>query len=229
MLDKTTVIAIEGIDGSGKSVQFDRLAQALRASGYTVQTRSYPVYHSFFGRQVGKLLSGVEGVQADKVDGMSMALWFALDRWEDLKAYQDGSADVLLINRYVLSNAVYQSIRDCDLNKPDIVEWVFDLEFRHFGIPEPDVHLFFDVSADAAGINVERKGFRDYVGSGKDIYEASSDIQQRARLKYLECAARFDNVAVIPCMQGGRMMGADKITDEAIKVISNRGLIKKRL
>ena len=36
MLDKTTVIAIEGIDGSGKSVQFDRLAQALRASGYTL-------------------------------------------------------------------------------------------------------------------------------------------------------------------------------------------------
>ena len=107
------------------------------------------MYDSFFGAHVGRLLTGADGIVANDVDAKSMALWFAMDRWEQLKGYRDGESDVLLINRYVLSNAVYQSIRERDLGMPDIVDWIFDLEYNRLSLPEPDIHLLFDISVEA--------------------------------------------------------------------------------
>ncbi len=194
------VITFEGIDGTGKGTQMERLAAALKARGLRVACISFPMYDSFFGAQVGRYLTGRDGVRADEVDGKSMALWFALDRFEAFQRADYSDCDVLLINRYVLSNAVYQSIRDCDIGRPDLLDFVLETEHEHFRIPRPDRILLFDMDLDAAAQNVDRKGFRSYVGEGRDIYESIPAIQLRARRKYLEYAARMDNVSVIPCM-----------------------------
>ena len=111
----------------------------------------------FSAGKIGKLLTGSEGVRANAVDGKSMALWFALDRFEALRSYRT-AADILLINRYVLSNAVYQSIRDCDAGKPDLLDFVLSLEHEHFGIPRADTHLLFDMDLEQAAGNVRKKG-----------------------------------------------------------------------
>ncbi len=223
---KTKIIAIEGIDGSGKGVQYRMLTHSLAARGYSVANRDYPMYDTFFGSEVGKLLAGTGSVPADRVDGKSMALWFALDRWESFRDYRDGEADFLVINRFVLSNAVYQSIRDVDLDKPDIVDWVLELEYEHFGLPRPDVNLVFSVAAEAAEENVLKKGFRDYVGDKKDVYEASHSIQFRAMEKYCEIAARFADVELIPCMADGRLMPVEDIAARVLAVLQKRKLIE---
>lgn len=224
-MKKTRIIAIEGIDGSGKGVQYKMLIRALSDLGYAVASRDYPMYDTFFGAEVGKLLSGRNDVDADKVDGKSMALWFALDRWESFRDYRDGEADFLVINRFVLSNAVYQSIRDVDLDKPDIFDWVMELEYGHFGLPRPDVNLVFSVTPEAAGENVLKKGFRDYVGKRKDLYEASHSIQARAMKKYGEIAARFDDVELIPCMEGERLLPVEEIASRVLAALDKRKLI----
>lgn len=226
-MEKTAIIAIEGIDGSGKGVQFARLRDALIARGYTVATRDYPVYTSFFGHEVGEYLAGSNGVPANTVDSKSMALWYALDRFEDLRDYRDGETDILLINRYVLSNAVYQSIRDIDLDKHDVVDWVLELEYGHFHLPRPRINLFFDVLAKDAAENVLKKGFRDYVGTGRDVYEASSSMQERARLKYLECSRRFDDVSVIDCTRDGKLLPIEEITALALERLMALGIIAR--
>ena len=222
---KTKVITIEGIDGSGKTVQFKALKKLLTSRGFSVELRSYPIYESFFGAEIGRYLSGQNGVQAVDIDQKSMALWFALDRAESFKGYEDGKTDYLLINRYVLSNAVYQSIRDCDLGKPDIIDWVSELEYGHFGLPRPDLNLFFDVEPKCASDNVDKKGFREYVGKSKDVYEKSTGIQQRAREKYLEYAERFDDIAVIKCTENGTMLPSAEITAEVERELVRRGLL----
>ena len=222
---KTKIITIEGIDGSGKTVQFDLLSSKLESMGYSVAKRAFPVYESFFGSQVGRLLSGADGIKATDVDQKSMALWFALDRWESFKNYTDGETDFLIINRFVLSNAVYQSIRDIDMGKPDIVDWVMELEYEHFGLPKPDLNIVFSIMPKTAEENVLKKGYRGYVGEGKDVYESSHDIQLRAMNKYMEIAAKMQDVEVIYCMEGGRLKSIEEISKAVMAAIKSRGFL----
>lgn len=225
---KTVIITIEGIDGSGKTVQFELIAKRLTELGFSVEKKSYPIYGSYFGARVGKYLTAADGVDATDVDQRSMALWFAMDRYMDFKGFCDGEYDFLLINRYVLSNAVYQSIREKDLGKPDIVDWVFELEYDVLGLPRPSLNLFFDVDTANASNNVEKKGYRDYVGSGKDVYEASTSIQQRARDKYREVAARYSDTAIINCTDTDGMLPPEKICDAVFEELNARNLLNLR-
>ncbi len=222
---KTKIITIEGIDGSGKTVQYNLLLEKLRGMGYTVDTKSFPVYESFFGGQVGRYLSGEEGVWATDVDQKSMALWFAMDRFKAFESWRDGEFDFLIINRYVLSNAVYQSIRDRDLSRPDIMDWVFELEYGELGLPRPDVNIFFDVAAENAGMNVDKKGFREYVGAGRDVYERSLGMQERARNMYVAASQRYDDVCIINCMDKNAMLPPEEISKRVIAALKARSLL----
>ena len=207
----TKIIAFEGIDGTGKTVQLQRLYEWLTARGLSVLSLSFPVYDSFFGAECGRLLSGSGGVRANEVDQKSMALWYALDRFEAFREFDYSHADVLLINRYILSNAVYQSVRERDLGNPDLLDFVVSLEYEHFRIPRADAHIVLDMNAETASENVGKKGFRDYVGDQPDIYEALPDIQKRAREKYIEYATRMDGIRIIPCMEHNRLKSIDAI------------------
>ena len=208
----TKIIAFEGIDGTGKTVQLQRLYERLVADGtLRVQTLSFPMYDTFFGSECGRLLSGSGGVSANDVDGKSMSLWYALDRFEAFQARDLSNTDVLLINRYVLSNAVYQSVRDRDLGKPDLLDFILELEYGHFQIPRADAHIVLDMNPEQAYENVGKKGFREYVGDQPDIYEALPDIQKRAREKYIAYAARIPNIHIIPCMEQNRLKSISDI------------------
>ena len=215
----TKIIAFEGIDGTGKSVQMQRLSDALKARGLSVWEISFPMYDTFFGDLVGRYLSAKDGIAANTVDGKSMALWFALDRFEAFRNLDYSGYDVLLINRYVLSNAVYQSIRDIDLGKPDILEFCLELEHKHFGIPVPDLHLVLDMDIEDAANNVDKKGFRDYIGNARDVYESIDSIQARARKKYAEYAQRIPNVRLINCMEHGALLPIDVIAGRVLQVV----------
>jgi len=208
----TKIIAFEGIDGTGKTVQLQRLAGRLsQERNLSVMTLSFPMYDTFFGAEVGRLLSGSGGVRANEVDQKSMALWYALDRFEAFRNFDFSSADVLLINRYVLSNAVYQSVRERDLEQPDLLDFVLELEYEHFRIPRADAHIVLDMNPEAASENVGKKGFREYVGDRPDIYEALPDIQKRAREKYISFSKRMPNLYVIPCMEQNRLKSIEAI------------------
>ncbi len=181
------------------------LKKRYERKGKKVATLSFPMYNTFFGDYVGRYLAAKDGIPADSVDGKSMALWFALDRFEAFSKLEYLDCDYLLINRYVLSNAVYQSIRDRDADSPDILDFVFALEYEHFGIPRADLSLVLDMDPACASNNVDKKGYREYVGNAKDVYESLDSIQTRARNKYLEYAKRLNNVRVIPCMNGDKL------------------------
>ena len=217
----TKIIAIEGIDGTGKTVQLKNLEERLRAQGLSVRVLSFPVYDSFFGGEVGKYLSAKEGVSAAEVDPKSMALWFAMDRFDAFRHFSYDGSDVLLLNRYVLSNAVYQSIRCKDPFA--MLDFVLDLEHRHLGLPVPDLYLILDMDMESASENVRKKGFREYVGGEtKDVYESADGIQSGARRAYRAFADRLPNARLINCMGREGLLPIEEIgkrIDEAVSSV----------
>lgn len=220
------IIALEGIDGSGKTVQFKLLQEHLIQMGYTVDCKEFPMYSSYFGKIIGQLLSGKAEVDANGLDPKSMALWFAMDRRAEFDR-SDEQSDFLLLNRYVLSNAAYQSARYSEDSKKQVemIDWVMDLEHNRLKLPEPDIYIFLNITKQQADTNVKSKGYRDYVGDGKDVYEASDNMQTGAVNAYLACAKRFKNVHIIECMRDNEFLTPEQIHGMVLEVLIQNNII----
>ncbi|HYK39413.1 MAG TPA: hypothetical protein VEU98_05275, partial [Candidatus Eremiobacteraceae bacterium] len=61
MTSRGKLIAIEGIDGSGKRTQVELLTAALRERNHSVFATGFPQYDSWFGKMVGQFLNGELG------------------------------------------------------------------------------------------------------------------------------------------------------------------------
>jgi len=173
------LVAIEGVDGAGKTTQAELLRASVASAGLDVKLRSFPAYDSFIGRQIREMLR-----DSAPLDARSAALWFAADRRQALE-HDPLGAEVEICNRYTLSNAVYQSARAPE--DETIYEWVLDLE-RELGIPAPDLTFVLDVTP---ALVAERTRARAEL----DAYERQRDLQDRVRARYLAA----DGVVVIGC------------------------------
>ena len=223
---KTKIIAFEGIDGSGKTVQINKLKDTVEALGYRSIVKSFPVYESFFGREVGSLLSGTKLVSAKTLDPKSMCLWYALDRWKEFRDFEYQAYDFVLLNRFSLSSAVYQSIRTIPEERSDLINWVFELEHVHLELPSPDIYVLFDSSPEISAQNIMNKGYRDYVGNKPDVYEASGEMMSEVREQYLNIAKNLQNTVVVNCVKdNGFMKGADDIFYEVKRSLENRNFL----
>lgn len=211
MKHNTKIICLEGLDGSGKTVQTELLKEYLEQDGKKVFLIDFPQYDSFFGKEIGRMLSGKDKVNAAEVDVRSMSLWYAADRWNSLKNVDINDYDYVIFNRYTLSNAVYQCAREFKVYNREFVDWIFELEQGVFGLPAVDMYLFLDVDLKASKSNVKDKGHRDYVGEQADVYESSKDLLTCAREIYLEIAKEKSFVKVISCMKDGAQQSIEAI------------------
>jgi len=228
------IIALEGIDGSGKSVQFARLRDTLQDAGYKVGVLDFPCYSSFFGGEIGRYLSGSGEVSALSVDVRSMSLWYAMDRRAAFDRLDTEGIDVLLLNRSTMANAAYQGSRvrlkaeddgiDPEAAMEAYIRWLFRLEFEELAIPEPDMFFIFDIPVATSRKNVSKKGHRDYVGGEKsDVYEKNTRLLASVRAGYMICARLFPGSVVLECTDGkGTMRPIPEIGDEVWAKVSEK-------
>ena len=217
-------IAFEGIDGSGKGVQFTRLKERFEAMGLKVGTMDFPKYDSFFGNEIGIYLSGKSKATAANVDPKSMVLWYAMDR---AMAYRDfpppDDCDIVLLNRSTLANAAYQGTRVCDSEQNEFLKWIFDLEFNELRIPQPDLFFLFDIPIETSTNNVAKKGHRDYVGDSADVYEKDLKYLDSVRKSYLACADIMDSIVKINCTDGTiNMRSIEDIHNQVFNIICEK-------
>jgi dTMP kinase len=184
MSTRGRLIAIEGIDGSGKRTQARLLEHSLQSKGFKVYATGFPQYESWFGKMVGKFLNGDLGpLQA--VDPHFSALLYAGDRFEAKARIESSLKDgkVVLVDRYVASNLAHQVARAAPEKRSEFLRWIEHLEYSIYGLPREDLILYLRVPPAEAQKLVAQKSERNYT-------RASHDLQEKS-LHHLEDAAEM--------------------------------------
>ncbi|MHA6801098.1 dTMP kinase [Bounagaea algeriensis] len=184
------LIVIEGVDGAGKRTLAEGLDAQLRRRGCSVSRLAFPRYEAdVHAALVGEALRGAHGDLAESVHGV--AVLNALDRRaavDELRGRLDAH-DVLLLDRYVASNAAYGAARLHEDACGDFVHWVEDLEVRRFALPAPDHQLLLRVPVDLAAQRAEHRE-RTEVDRQRDAFESDDSLQRRCSAVYAQLAER---------------------------------------
>ena len=198
------LIAIEGIDGSGKRTQVDLLEKALVANRHAVYSTGFPQYDSWFGKMVGQFLNGDFGA-LETVDPHFSALLYAGDRFEAEfrldTALNQGK--IVLADRYIGSNLAHQTARASAADRPAFISWIEHLEYNIYNLPRETLVLYLRVPPRQAQELVARKSARSYTKNKQDILEASLRHLEDAAAMYDELSRR-PNWATIPCFEETR-------------------------
>ncbi|OBG59540.1 MULTISPECIES: dTMP kinase [unclassified Mycobacterium] len=178
------LIAIEGVDGAGKRTLSDGLRRAFEATGKSVAIMAFPRYGKSVTADVAaEALHGDHGDLSSSVYGMAML--FALDRAgavDEIEALRRDH-DVVILDRYVASNAAYSAARlHQDAGGP-AVEWVRRLEYERLGLPSPDWQLLLGVPVELAARRARHRAEHE-PGRARDSYERDDGLQQRTGAVY---------------------------------------------
>jgi dTMP kinase len=214
------LVALEGIDGSGKGTQAARLAERAREAGRTVASFSFPTYDGNpFAQAVSGYLNGEFG-SADEVHPELAALLYAADRFHARPQLVAAIAshDLVICDRYAASNAAHQGAKLHGDERRRLLDWLDAVEFGEFALPRPDLVVLLDTPVALARTLVGRKGARGYTTLEADIHEADAGHSAATREVYLELAQRFGRGGgwhVVPTAgEDGAPRGIDEIAGE---------------
>ncbi|MDO4928905.1 MAG: dTMP kinase [Corynebacterium sp.] len=178
------ILAIEGIDGAGKNTLVRALAKHAPQKVHTLQ---FPRYEESVHAQLAQAaLYGKMGDLTDSINGM--ATLFALDRYgakEQLEAFVD-CAEILILDRYIASNAAYSAAR---AGEKALFDWVYELEVVQLGLPVPDLQILLHTPHELARQRAQQREAQDDSRT-RDRYERDSQLQQDTATNYEELARR---------------------------------------
>jgi dTMP kinase len=161
------IIALEGIDQSGKRTQTRLLANELRRKGAKVGTISFPIYTSPSGRQIQRFLDGKQ-----KYPTTALHMLYSLNRWEnqELITKLTERADFVIADRYYPSNLAYGVARGLNLG------WLRELDR---GLPTASLVIVLDVPVPTSFTRKSRV---------RDVHERNRQLLFRVRRTYLTMA-----------------------------------------
>jgi len=217
MSTRGRLIAICGIDGSGKTLQADLLCDRARRAGLRVETIGFPRYgEGVFGDLIARYLRGEFAPDPAAVNPYLAALPFACDRWQaapTLHAWL-GEGALVVCNRYVAANLAHQGAK---VASPDerrrFARWVEELEYSVFGLPRPDLHVWLDMPPEVAAGLISRKGRRTYLQDQQDIHENNLDYLRATREVYADLAREREGWLSVECAREGRPLPPQEIAE----------------
>jgi dTMP kinase len=169
------LIAIEGLDQSGKETQARHLRARLEADGRKVHGLSFPDYETPIGQEIRKALAGEREFGAEVMQLLYVANRFEykprLDLWL-------GSGAVVVCDRYRASSVAYGEAQGLD---PD---WLEDIQRS---LPAAAITVLLDIAPETA---VQRKQ------TGRDRYERDLGLLSRVRESYRRQAKRHKWIVI---------------------------------
>ena len=226
------LIVIEGLDGSGKSTQINRLSEYLLANGHRCRKLHFPRLTpqsalqesvSVYGDLIARFLRGELG-NIQQVNPYLVALIYAGDRFDFKPTLEEwlNSGDIVLLDRYVYSNVAYQCAKITDMNDKRVLrDWILHLEFEYHKLPKPDLNIFLDAPLSFTRQKLEnnRDGDeRQYLKGKQDIHEADLSFQEAVRESYLSLCD-MDRFKKIDCSNGNEILPVDQIFNQIVNVL----------
>lgn len=166
--NKGRFIVLEGIDGSGTTTQLPRIVSHLESRGRKAVATREPSTGPI-GKLIREFLLGKYKTNSgEAVNGLSMALMFAADRYDHLhrevEPLLDSGVDVIS-DRFLISSLAYQVEEKAD------TEWLLTLAKN---VPYPDLTILFDVDVAVAAKR------RMAAGRPFERYDADSNLAKVA-------------------------------------------------
>ena len=214
------LFVIDGLDGCGKSTQFDLLSEAMERQGGFYRTISFPDYSQPSSALVKMYLAGEFGKDPSDVNAYAASSFFAVDRFASYKAqwgkfYENGG--IVIADRYTTSNAVHQCSKLPEEQWDAFIEWLFDFEFNLMGIPAPDTVIYLQVDPAVS----QKLMTQRYQGdeSKKDIHESNLDYLAKSREAAEYCADKL-GWKTVSCTEGDTMRTIQAIHEEVMTLLA---------
>ncbi len=220
MQQQGKLVVLEGIDGSGKSTQFQRLWKRLEAEGKSLRRIVFPRYDNDSSALVRQYLGGVFGDKPSDVNAYAASTFYAVDRYAAFKS--DWGADyragkLILSDRYTTSNACHQGAKLEQQQRQAYLDWLYDFEFRLLELPKPDLVLYLDVDLDAARRQMARR--QQQTATQADIHEKDLDYLRACQEAGRHAAAHY-GWRRVDCMNpAGEMRSIEEIHEQIYRYV----------
>lgn len=209
------LVAIEGIDGSGKGTQSARLVESVRATGARCELFSFPRYRDTrFGAKIGDFLNGRFG-SLDQVSPFLVSLLFAGDRFESRRLLLQAIAenDVVVCDRYVASNIAHQAAKVNGDERQELIDWVRYVEHQLYELPAPDRTVLLDLPVRQATELIAQKARRSYTDRATDLQESDAAYLQKVHDVYVQLSAVESGWVRIDCLEGSGIKPVDRVAE----------------
>lgn len=216
------LIAIDGVDASGKQTQTEILKKRLEAEGKEVKLVSFPAYDKPSSTLVKMYLDGAFGDKPSDVNAYATSTLFAADRFATYrtdwgKAYETGT--VIIADRYVSSNLIHQASKiENEHDKDKFLEWLDDLEHGVYELPRPDVTIFLDMPPEYGAKLMRDRANKANGESKKDIHESDFSYLENSYNNAVYVAERFGWKKIL-CVKDEQIRSVEEIGEDIYSVV----------
>lgn len=213
------IIVLDGLDGCGKSTQFEALQQVLREQGKTVKAISFPMYEKPSATLVKMYLNGDFSSTPGGVNAYAASSFYAVDRYANYRLdweqnYKDG--EWILASRYTTSNAIHQMSKLPPEQWDEYLAWLEDYEYNKLGLPKPDLVLLLSLPLALSQKLLAKRYDGD--ASKRDIHEADLQYLTQCSLAAAYAGKKL-GWHVIDCSDGASLYPIAQIRDELLRQI----------
>ena len=209
-------IVIDGTDGSGKTTQAEILIQKLKDAGHRVELADFPQYNTKSAGLVENYLEGKYG-GVDEVDPKIASIFYASDRYDasfKIRQWLD-EGKIVISNRYTSANMGHQGAKLSDKAKrKDLFDWLYNLEYKTFNIPQPDLNMILHVPAEISQKLSQEREREDWKNKTNDIHQGNLNHLKQAEQTYIEMTEIYDNFKLVECVENNEILSRGKIAEK---------------
>ena len=216
------LFVIDGTDASGKQTQLKKLQERLEKENIEYKLVSFPNYDSPSSSLVKMYLSGEFGKNAKEISPYVASTFFAADRYATFKKeleefYNDGG--IILADRYTTANMVHQAGKITDKEEREkFLNWLWDLEFNLYKLPEPTKVFFLDMPPEYAFELMKNRENKFTHQAQKDIHERDKNHIIDSYNAACEVAQKY-NWVKISCVNDKKIRTIEDIHEDIFKEI----------